>query len=105
MKNQPAGPEADLQGIPKRAGFLFASAVADDVVCVSLERDGRKAPRQPQIKSIVQEQISQDRADPPTLRRSCRTRDDTTILHLDRSPQPALNGEAPTGSPYDDEPP
>src|SRR4051812_46953666 len=34
------------------------------VVCVSLKRDGGKAPRQPQIKSIVQEQISQDGADP-----------------------------------------
>src|SRR5215208_5495214 len=33
------------------------------------------------------------RADHPTLRRSCRTRDDITILHLDRSPQPALNVE------------
>jgi site-specific DNA recombinase len=33
------------------------------------------------------------RGDHPTLRRSCRTRDDTTILHLDRSPQPALNVE------------
>src|SRR4051812_6314335 len=29
----------------------------------------------------------------PTLRRSCCTRDDATILHLDRSPQPALNVE------------
>src|SRR4051794_25998315 len=93
MKNQPAGPEADLQGTPKRAGLLFASAVADDVVRVPLERDGGKAPHQPQIKSIVQKQISQDRADHPTLRRSCRTRDDTTILHLDRSPQPALDVE------------
>src|SRR5215212_2765228 len=41
---------------------MLSSAVADDVVCVSLERDGGKAPRQPQIKSIVQKQISQDRA-------------------------------------------
>src|SRR4051812_14467737 len=35
------------------------------------------------------------RSDHPTLRRTCRTRDDTTILHLDRSPQPALNVEKP----------
>src|SRR4051794_21453476 len=93
MKNQPAGPKADLQGTPKRAGLLLASAVADDVVCVSLKRDGAKAPRQPQIKSIVQEQSSQHGAGRPTVRRSCCTRDDATILHRDRSPQPALNVE------------
>ena len=31
MKNQPTGPEADLQGIPEPASFFFASAVADKV--------------------------------------------------------------------------
>src|SRR4030095_8001117 len=72
MKSPPAGPEADLQRPPKRAGLLFASAVADDVVRVPLERDGGKAPRQPQIKSIMQKQISQDRAAHPPPESSCR---------------------------------
>src|SRR5437762_12559342 len=45
MKNQPTGPEADLQGIPQPARFFFGSAVADNVVRVPLERDGREAPR------------------------------------------------------------
>ena len=77
--------EADLQSIPEPAGFFFASAVADDVVRVSLERDGGKTPRHPGVESIVQEQISQDGADHPTLRRPCRTRDDATVLHFDGS--------------------
>jgi hypothetical protein len=83
MKNQPTGPEADLQGIPEPARFFFGSAVADNVIRVSLERDGREAPLHPSVKSIVQEPISQDGADYPTLRRPCRTRDDATILHFD----------------------
>src|SRR5215469_11780643 len=85
MKNQPTGPEADLQGTPELACFSFASAVADDVVRVSLEEDGGKTPRHPPVKRIVQEQISQDGADHPTLRRSRCARDDATILHFDRS--------------------
>src|SRR5271165_2294730 len=85
MKNQPTGPEADLQGMPEPASFFFASAVADNVVRVSLERDGGETPRHPPVKSIVQEQIGQDGADHPTLRRPCRTRDDATVLHFDGS--------------------
>jgi hypothetical protein len=74
MKNQPTGPEAELQGLPESACFSFASAVADNVIRVSLERDGGKTPRHPPVKRIVQEQIGQDGADHPTLRRPRRTR-------------------------------
>src|SRR3984893_6055026 len=62
MKNQPTGPEAALQGIPEPASFVFASAVANNVIRVSFERDGGETPRHPPVKSIVQEQISQDGA-------------------------------------------
>src|SRR5690349_2630161 len=85
MKNQPTGPEADLQGIPEPASFCFASAVADNVVGVSLERDGGETPPHPPVKSIVQEQISQDGADHPSLRCPCPTRDDAAVLQFDRS--------------------
>src|SRR6516162_10655191 len=84
MKNQPTGPEADLRGIPEPASFCFASAVADNVVGVSLERDGGETPPYPPVKSIVQEQISQDGAD-PSLRCPCPTRDDAAVLHFDGS--------------------
>jgi hypothetical protein len=70
MENQSASPQADLQSIPEPAGFFFASAMADDVVRVSLERDGGEAPRHPHVENIVQEQICQNGADHPTLRRS-----------------------------------
>src|SRR5215469_6102560 len=93
MKNQPTGPEADLQGIPEPASFCFASAVADDVVGVSLERDGGETSPHPPVKSIVQEQISQDGADHPSLRCPCPTRDDAAVLHFDGSFEPALNIE------------
>src|SRR5918993_435194 len=91
MKNQPAGPKADLQGTPQRASLSFAAAVADDVVRVALEQDGGKAPRHPDVEHIVQEQVRQEGADHPALRRACRARDDAPILHLDRSLQPALD--------------
>jgi len=83
MKNQPTGPEADLQGIPEPASFCFASAVADNVVGVSLERDGGETPPYPPVKSIVQEQISQDGADhsPNAKGNFCFDR----VIALDRS--------------------
>ena len=83
MKNQPTGPEADLQGIPEPARFFFGSAVADNVVRVSLERDGREAPLHPPVESIVQEQIGQDGADhsPNAKGNFCFDR----VIALDRS--------------------
>src|SRR5215831_17360921 len=101
MKNQPTGPEADLQGLPEPASFGFASAVADDVVGVSLERDGGETSPHPPVKSIVQEQISQDGADPPLLEvslpyegRRCRPPFRRELLAS------AQYREAPKGNPY-----
>ncbi len=83
MKNQPTGPEADLQGIPEPASFFFASAVANNIIRVSFERDGGETPRHPPVKSIVQEQISQDGADhsPNAKGTFCFDR----VIALDRS--------------------
>src|SRR5208337_5061070 len=67
--------------------------MADAVVRVSFERDGRKCPSHPHVEGIVQKQIRQRRADNPTLRSSCRTRNDTTILHPNRGLQPAFDVE------------
>jgi hypothetical protein len=83
MKNQPTGPETDLQGIPEPASFFFASAVANNVVRVSLERDGGETPRHPPVESIMQEQIGQDGAEhsPNAKGNFCFDR----VIALDRS--------------------
>jgi hypothetical protein len=52
MKNQPTGPEADLQGLPEPACFSFASTVADNVIRVSRER-WLKAPVEMEDSSVV----------------------------------------------------
>ena len=67
--------------------------MADGIVRVSFEWDCRKCPRHPHVEGIVQEQIRQRGADDPTLRGSCRTRNDATVLHLDWSLQPAFDVE------------
>ena len=67
--------------------------MADTVVRVSFERDDGKSPRHPHVEGIMQEQIRQRGADDPTLRSSCRTRHDATVLHLYWSLQPAFDVE------------
>src|ERR1700692_759134 len=68
--------------------------MADTVVRISFERDGRKRPCHPHIESIVQEQIRQRGADNPTLRSSCHTRNDATVLQLYWSLRPAFDVES-----------
>src|SRR2546426_439632 len=53
----------------------------------------RKAPSHPHVEGVVQEQVSQERAYHPTLRRPRSSRHNATILHLHRSLQPALDVE------------
>src|SRR3984893_14226640 len=94
MQNQPAGPETALQGAPQCPSLLGTSTMADDVVRISFEWDAGKVPQHPHVEGVVQEQIREARAYPPTLRSSRRTRYEAAILHLYRSLQPALDVEA-----------
>src|SRR6516225_4103908 len=93
VQHQLAGREVILQRTPQRPRLFGALAVTNGIVRVPLERNVRIGSRHPRVERIVQEQVCKERADDPTLRRSCCARHDTAVLHLHRSLQPALDVE------------
>jgi len=66
VQSELAGCKSDPQATPQRLGLFGASAMADDVVRVSLERNVRVGPRHPRVESIVQKQVHKARACHPS---------------------------------------
>jgi len=75
MKFQPPLLQARGYGRPNLLRFPLCLAMHDGIVGVPLKRHLRILLRHPPIKSIVQKQIGQQRADDPALRRALFTRD------------------------------
>jgi hypothetical protein len=65
--------------------------MADDIIGIALKRDIRMVPAHPQVERIMQEEIRQEGADDPTLRRTSFPCDEASILHLLRGLQPSLD--------------
>src|SRR5262249_27508128 len=66
----------------KPARFHFALAMRDDIIGITLERNVRLFPMQPDIKRIMQEEIRQDGADTTALRHPLSLLDEGAILSL-----------------------
>src|SRR5947208_4487663 len=91
MQHQLAGRKAVGNRAPQCPRLLGAVAVTNGIVRIPLERDMRKASPHPHVERVVQEQVRQERADHPSLRRPRRARHDVAVLHLHRRLQPALD--------------
>jgi site-specific DNA recombinase len=65
--------------------------MADHIIGITLERDGRMVPLHPGVERVMQKEIRQDRAHNPTLWRSSLPRDEAPILHLYGCLQPTFN--------------
>src|ERR1700745_4203105 len=65
--------------------------MADDIIGIALKWDIRMVPAHPQVERIMQEEIRQEGADDPTLRRASFPCDEASILHLLRGIQPSLD--------------
>jgi hypothetical protein len=61
MEFQPAFPHSCLQGGQQRLSFFASSTVANDIVCVPLERHMRETAIHPGIKGIMQVEVGQQR--------------------------------------------
>ena len=66
VQGQTARGQARVERRLEPLGFLPGAAVADDVIRVALERDGREDPTHPHVESIMQEQVREDGADHST---------------------------------------
>jgi len=66
----------------KPARLHFALAMRDDIIGITLERDGRVFPLHPGIERIMQEEIRQDGADTTALRHPLSPLDEGAILPL-----------------------
>src|SRR6266700_477311 len=93
MKLQPTVLQASGYGRPNLLGFPFRPAMHDGIIGETLKRQLPIFRRHPPIKGIMQEQIGQQRADDPALRRALFTRNQLTVLLLHWRFQPALDVE------------
>src|ERR1035438_2724861 len=89
MKCQPAFSEPLLKRCVQISRLLLTSTMADDIIGIALKRDIRMVPAHPQVERIMQEEIRQEGADDPTLRRTSFPCDEASILHLLRGLQPS----------------
>ncbi len=92
VEHQTALGEPSIQDLTQGQGLALAPTVADDVVGVPLERHAGNHPLQPDIAHIVQEQVRQERADNPSLRRAPFPRHKRAVQHRRRL-QPTLDVE------------
>lgn len=69
------------------------SAVADRIIGIPLEWDGRLVPLHPRIEGVVQKQVSQQRTDNTALRRPSRPCLQASIRQLHRGFQPPFDME------------
>src|ERR1019366_8205875 len=93
MKFQSALLQTRGYGRPDFLCFYLCPAMHEGIIGEPLKRVLRICRRHPPIKSIVQKQIRQQRADHATLRRSLLTRDQLTVLLFHWRFQPALDVE------------
>src|SRR3984893_4514060 len=98
MEHQPAFGKPPFQDLTQRQGLALAPAVADDVVGVPLERHPWKPPLQPDIERVMQEQIGQEWADDPSLRRSSFPHHKHAVVPHRRRLQPTLDVKHYLGS-------
>src|SRR5271156_2860875 len=76
MQFQPTFRKPLSNSLFQALGLCFISAMANHIVRVALEQDGRELPAHPQIEGIVEIEIRQQRADDATLRRALRPLDE-----------------------------
>src|SRR3954447_6663655 len=93
VEHQTARGEPLVDGAPQLPRLAFAPAVADDVVRVTLERDARHLPPDPEIERVVQEEVGQQGRDDPALRRPPVPRDKIAPFEHRGRFQPALDVE------------
>ncbi len=65
--------------------------MANSIIGIALERDVRMVPLHPHVERIVEKEVSQDRANHPTLRRPSVSADKAPVRHLHRRFQPSLD--------------
>ena len=73
MQHQLADREAVHNRTPEYPRLFGAPAVTNGIIRIPFERDMRKGSHHPHVERMVQEQVRQERADNPSLRRPCRT--------------------------------
>jgi hypothetical protein len=98
MKHQTTRGEPLINGAPQLPRLVFAPAVADDVVRVTLERHARHLPPDPDIERVVQEEVGQQGRDDPALRRSPVPRDKIASFEHRGRFQPAFDVEEHPGA-------
>src|ERR1700722_376704 len=91
MKRQPAFSEPPLKRCAQCPRLLLTATMADGIVGVALEGDGRMVPAHPQVERIMQKEIRQEGAYDPALRRPSFSCDEASILHLLGRFQPSLD--------------
>jgi hypothetical protein len=67
--------------------------MADRIVGIPFERNGRMVPRHPNIERVMQKEIRQDWADNPALWRASFPRNEASIRHLHGRLQPSFDVE------------
>lgn len=67
--------------------------MADRIVGIPFERNGRMVPRHPNIERVMQKEIRQDWADNPALGRASFPRNEASIRHLHGRLQPSFDVE------------
>src|SRR3954462_4838038 len=80
MEHQATFAEPAVQHLTKRQGLAFGTAVTDDVIGIPFERYPWHLPLQPDVEHVVQEQVSQEWVDHPSLRCSPVPLHKTAIL-------------------------
>lgn len=93
MERQSAFQKSPFQYLMQSLGFMFASAVADDVVGIPFKLDAGKSPLQPYIEHVVQEEVRQQGADDSTLRRASFALNKAPVLQHRRCLQPTFDVE------------
>jgi hypothetical protein len=80
-----------FQLLPQPLRLQFRTAMADDIICVPLERNGGTRPFHPRIDRVMQEEIRQQGANHGSLRRPFLSILQTAIRHSYRCYQPPFD--------------
>jgi hypothetical protein len=93
MHFQAAFRQARLKLCLEGLRFLLVPAVYQSVICIPTPRKVRVRPRHPEIERVMQEQISQNRADNAPLRGTSRSLNLHTLRLFHWRRQPSFNVE------------